>query len=276
MTVLVAAGLLALVLPVLAALRCWRDRRAARLVGQHLRELPATLVQNYDEALVAGLPDLARRYFAQAILPGTPLQLKVELQMQGSFALNGRELPLIADQISVLPAGFVWRASIGSGLMRISGSDGYLASGPSWTRFWLNRLVPLVHAGGSVDHARSCMARMASEAVWNPAALLPQNGCQWRALAADRAEVSFPALPEIRPVEFRFGPDDRITEILTERWSDANPEKTFKFQPFGGKILEWSRVQGFLIPTRVEIGNFFGTAQYQPFFKVQITSAHFW
>ena len=39
--------------------------------------------------MLAHLPEVAQRYFARAIAPGTPLFRTVRLEMQGSFILNG-------------------------------------------------------------------------------------------------------------------------------------------------------------------------------------------
>ncbi|MFN4128957.1 MAG: hypothetical protein ACK4GC_03960, partial [Paracoccaceae bacterium] len=64
-------------------------------------------------------------------------------------------------------------------------------------------------------------------------------------------------------------------EVWALRWTDANPEKVHRLQPFGGKMLEMTRHQGFLSPSRVELGNRWGTPDYAPFFLSTITSADF-
>ena len=83
-----------------------------------------------------------------------------------------------AEQILAPPHGLVWKVSAGTGLMRISGSDG-IEGDESWSRFWLMGVVP-VGAGGHADDWRAAFGRVVAEAAfWTPAALLPQNGVTW-------------------------------------------------------------------------------------------------
>jgi len=253
------------------------DRRTDDRVWRALdaRRDPAPAL--YDPAMIAGLPDIAHRYFARAIQPGTPLSPVVALEMNGTFLLNGTELPMRARQILAPPdGGFVWQAEIGSGLMRMVGSDGLLEGpdGQSWTRFWLQGLVPLVRAGGSADHRRSARTRLMMEAVWAPAALLPQAGATWRQVAPDIAEVSLAALGDIAPMRLTIDADGFITEMTAPRWSDANADRIYRLQPFGGQVLDHARFGGFTVPARVEMGNLWGTPDYAPFFRATITAAH--
>lgn len=56
-------------------------------------------------------------------------------------------------------------------------------------------------------------------------------------------------------------------------WTVANPSQTHRLQPFGGRLPEKGRHGGFLIPTRVEMGNKCGTSDFAPFFLSTLTSA---
>lgn len=252
-----------------------RDARSAETAWRVLRDRAEPHSPTFDPAQVADLPAVARRYFDSAIAPGTPLHRVVEIAMAGEFILNGRPLPMRAEQILAPPHGFVWRARIGRGALRFAGSDGYLAGEESWTRFRLLNLLPLVRTGGSEDHARAAAARMAMETIWLPAALLPQYGALWRQTGPDRAEVAFPAVPGIEPVAFRFDAEGRIIELTTQRWSDANPERRLRLHPFGGRMLAHGVHQGFTVPTEMEIGNSYGTPDYAPFFRASLTWLHY-
>jgi hypothetical protein len=251
-----------------------RDRVWAALLAGREAQPPV-----YDPAMVAGLPPVAQRYFARAIRPGTPLHRMVRLEMSGTFTLNGKAMPMQARQILAPPGrGFVWQAGIGAGLMRFAGSDGYL-SGPSgaesWTKFWLGGLVPLVRIGGSTDHARSAATRAALESVWVPATLLPQSGAIWTETGPDTAEIRFAATPDLPPVQVTLNAEGDMIEVWSLRWSDANPDKRYRLQPFGGRMLDWAEYRGFRIPSRVEMGNHWGTPDHAPFFKADITRADY-
>jgi hypothetical protein len=251
-----------------------RDRVwAALLAGRETR--PPV----FDMAMVEGLPPLAQRYFARAIRPGTPLHRLVRLEMSGTFILNGNAMPMQARQI-LAPAGrgFVWQARIGSGLMRFAGSDGYLSDtsgAESWTKFWLGGLVPLARMSGSSDHARAAATRAMLESLWVPATLLPQMGAIWTETGPDTAEVRFAATPDLPPMQITLNADGDMVEVWALRWSDANPDKAYRLQPFGRRILGWAQFQGFRIPSQVEMGNHWGTPDYAPFFLADITAAEY-
>lgn len=57
------------------------------------------------------------------------------------------------------------------------------------------------------------------------------------------------------------------------RWSDANPEKRFRLQPFGGTADAEATFGGFTIPSRLNVGNHNGTDDYLPFFQAKVVSA---
>lgn len=252
----------------------WREGRAARALAAELAARPAA-AGVADPEMLEGLPEIARRYLSRALPAGTPLSLRVELEMEGSFGTPGQERPMRASQVLAPPEGFVWIARMGSGLVRIGGSDGYRAGGPSWTRFRLLNMVPLAMTGGSPDHLRAAAARMALETVWVPAALLPAQGALWRQTGPDSAEVSLPAIPGIEPIQLRIDAEGRVIEAWTMRWSDANPEGVFRLQPFGGRFTAWARFDGVEIPVEAEIGNFWGGPDWAPFFRARITAARF-
>jgi len=160
-------------------------------------------------------------------------------------------------------------------LIRFRGSDGYWTGRTSWTRFWLWGLLPVVRIANTEDHARAAAARMVMESVWAPAALLSQFGAVWTQTGADQAEVRFPAAQGVEPIQLTVDAADRVLEMTTLRWSDANPEQTYRLQPFGGRTLAHATHQGFTIPTAMEIGNHYGTSEYAPFFRARLTRVEY-
>lgn len=91
-----------------------RDTRNAQTVWDALLSQRALTPAAFDPGMVADLPEIGQRYFANAIVPGTPLHKVARLEMEGSLILSGREFPMRADQILAPPHGFVWRARAGS------------------------------------------------------------------------------------------------------------------------------------------------------------------
>jgi hypothetical protein len=250
----------------------WGARRDTALAGAVWDDLARTAPVDparYDPAMLAGLPAVAQRYFANAIAPGTLLHRSVQMRIEGSFILNGRALPMRCDQVSA-PGGFVWRAHVGTGALRFSGSDGLAPDGRSWTRFRLWGLFPLVRAGGTEDHRRAAAARLATERIWTPASLLPQAGAVWTELTPDNAEVAFPEIAGVEPIHLTLDATGRVLAVETRRWTDANPDQVYRFQPFGGTMLAQAQHQGFTVPTAVEIGNFYGTPDFAPFFHATL------
>ncbi|MFC7704542.1 DUF6544 family protein [Plastorhodobacter daqingensis] len=273
---------LAAFLAAAAALGLWvhaRDRLQAARVWAALEAAREAEPPRYDPAMTAGLPEVARRYFARAIEPSTPLHRMVRLEMEGSFIMNGNSMPMTAREILAPPArGFVWQAELGSGLMRVGGSDGYTSAAgieESWTKFWLHGLFPLARIGGTGDHARAAATRVMMEAIWAPASLLPQFGAEWVQTGPDNAEIRFAETPGLEPMRITLDAEGRPLEVVALRWTDANPERIYRLQPFGGRLLEMGRHGGFLIPTRVEMGNMFGAPDYAPFFLATLTRADF-
>jgi hypothetical protein len=273
----------AVLLPVLAAagLRAWRwsdDRRAAaawkRLVAAGAQE-----PRRFDPAMVDGLPEPARRYFLYAIRPGTPLRTVAEIRMRGAIGLGDKARPnyrpMRARQLLAPFEGFVWELDSGSGLARVSGSDG-LDGDASWVRFWLARAVPVVRAGGGADHRRSAFGRMVAEAVfWTPAALLPAPGVAWEAVGPDLARATVRARGMTQTVDLTVAADGKPETVVIPRWTNANPDTVYRLQPFGGYLSEFREFAGFVLPARVEGGNMFGTDAYFPFYEAEVADLRF-
>jgi hypothetical protein len=259
------------------ALGAWfaaSDRRLAAQVAEDLDRGPDE-PEPFDPAMVAGLPEVAQRYFAAAIAPGTPLHRVVHLEMEGEFLLGARALPMRATQVLAPPEGFVWQARMGRFPLIVSGSDGWRAGQTSWTRFWLAGIVPLARVGGNPDHMRAAAARGLIEAIWAPTGLLPQAGAEWRELAPDIAEVRFPAVPGVEPIRLVLDAEGRVAEATVMRWTDANPERRYRLQPFGGQMTDHATHQGFTVPVAMEIANMVGTPEHAPFFRARITGVRF-
>jgi hypothetical protein len=264
----VVVGLLALLL--------WRglDQRAMTAEWERLAAFQPGEPALFSPEMVDGLPEPARRYFNFAIQPGTPLLTVAAIEMTGQFSLGTKEAPnyqpMEASQILAAPHGFVWEMRT-TGAMPVSGSD----TG-SWTRFRLLGLIPVVRQGGNADHRRSAFGRYVAEAVfWAPAALLPGPGVTWEGVDSNTARVTIRHEGLEQSVDLTVGADGRPTEVSFQRWTNANPEKVHRLQPFGGYMSDFREVGGYRLPFHVEAGNMFGTEAYFPFFIAEVTGIGF-
>lgn len=238
---------------------------------------PSPSPVRFDPAHVERLPEIARRYFRRAIAPGTALHTSVQLEMTGRFLLGDKEdlqsYRMAARQVLRAPDQFVWLPKLRSGPISIVGSDA-LVAGEAWTRFWRMGLVPVAQERCSPDLVRSARFRAAIESsLWVPASLLPDSGVKWEQVGADEAQVTFERIDPAIVLRMTLDEEGAVKEVVGQRWSNANPDKVFRLQPFGGTILAVATFDGFTIPTGVAVGNHFGTDDYLAFFQARITGA---
>ena len=249
----------------------WADRAA---IARLLAVQPAEPVR-FDRAMVSDLPDPARRYFLFTIAPGTPLRTVAEIEMAGELGFGTQAAPgyrpMRARQVLASPQGFVWQVRTGI----ISGTD---AATPddSWSRFRVLGLIPVGRVRGDLDHARSSFGRCIAEAAfWSPAALLPGRGATWTALSADTAVVLVKRGDLSQSIEVRVAADGQPLSVRFDRWTNANPDKIYRLQPFGGDLSRFRVFGGFRLPTRVDGGNFYGTERYFPFYRAEVRDIRF-
>ena len=259
------------------ALLFWRqsDLQSDRVTCQQLWQFSEEEPKVYDASLVAGLPEPAQRYFNYVIQPGTRLYRVVELSMTGELGLGTKDSPryqqMSARQVLAPPHGLVWQLNTAN----MTGSDG-ITTETSWTRFWLFDILPIVRAGANRDHHRSAFGRVVAEAAfWAPAALLPSDFVQWQPVDKDSARAIVSTQRFTQAVDIHVAPDGRPVSVRIQRWSNENAERVYRQQPFGGYLFDFKDYAGYRLPTRVEGGNHFGTEDYFPFYKVDVTAGRF-
>ncbi len=261
----------------LAGLFAWRqaDRWADRAEMDRLIATQPSDPALFSVGMVADLPEPARRFFTFAIAEGTPLLAVAVIEMEGHFGMGDKAepgyMPMRATQVLAAPEGFVWAMTGGAGAMRMSGSD----SG-TWTRFWLYGLAPVARFGGDPDHARSAFGRYVAEAAfWTPAAVLPGPNVTWEPVSNNAARFTMRRGDLVQSVDLTVDSEGRPLQVAFQRWSNANPDKVQRLQPFGGYLSEFRTFGGFTLPTHVEAGNMFETDDYFPFFIADITDVRF-
>ena len=278
MSQVLASAVLLLVLAVICLqwLR-YADLRQDKNTWRKLAGTAASTGETFAADSVAMLPELVRRYFLFTIRSGTPLCTTSFIRMQGELGTGSPPgyLPMRARQVLAPPRGLVWVVNAGSGLRRLSGSDGMDAA-LSWSRFWLLFTIPVARAGGTADHRRSAFGRVVAEALfWAPAAMLPSDSVRWEQLGNDVARATVTHDDLVQAVDLTVGEDGRPISVELARWSNANPAREFQWQPFGGTVSDFRDFSGYRLPTRVEGGNFFGTDKYVPFYRARVDDIQF-
>jgi len=253
----------------------WHDSREIDRTWTDLRSSTVTQGDVFDVSMVKDLPEPARKFFLYAIEPGAPIRTVVELEMTGKIGLGDSETPnyrpIKAKQILAPPSGMVWQVSAGS----LDGSDGATVN-TSWTRFWLYGLLPVVRAGGDRDHCRSAFGRVVAEGlIWVPGSMLPSEFVEWQGVdeRTARAIVKFGQFEQA--VDIEVSEEGQPVKVTMMRWSNANGDKQYKLQPFGGYLSDFKSFDGYTLPTHVIGGNFIGTDSYFPFFYATVSSMQF-
>ena len=252
-----------------------QDNQVWRTLTNHSPAAPLL----FDESLIEKLPESAQRYFRYSIAPGTPLLGVAEINMHGEIAVGSMQEPnyqaMTAQQILAPPFGLIWRLDTAA----VSGSDVAMPT-YSWTRFRLYNLIPVVRISHSSDHRRAAFGRVIAEAaIWSPASLLPAYNAghqvEWAAIGSDlaRATLRFGDLEQ--SVDITVNKLGQPTKVEINRWSNANPQNSYRWQPFGGYLSDYRTFEGYTLATTVEGGNMIGTDDYFPFYKAYVDNIHF-
>ena len=80
---------------------------------------------------------------------------------------------------------------------------------------------------------------------------------------------------ERHAIDLTVGPDGRPPNVVLQRWSNANEQKVFRWQPFGATFEQFATFEGFTVPAGVLSGNHFGMPDYFPFFQADVTRVEY-
>jgi hypothetical protein len=246
---------------------------AARRVRKDWAELstPTPHPATFDPAMVADLPEPARRYLTHAIAPGTPLWQSVELSMAGHIKI-GAWRPFTATQVVAPRRGYIWAANARLFGIPVIGYD-RLSGGTGEMRWRLLDLVPVVSTDGP-DMARSAAGRLASEIALIPTAF---GGATWTAGdGPDTAVASWGSGAEQERVVLHLGPAGQLQDVLMQRWGDPGGSPFGRY-PFGVTVDGERTDGGVTLPAEVRAGWWRGTGRQDAgeFFRARITRVTF-
>jgi Family of unknown function (DUF6544) len=255
-----------------------RLRRKGHL--RALRQLEVELAQpgedvRFQPEMVAALPDPAKRYLLHAIAPGTRIARAVQLHMHGRIQLKRGADPVAfaAEQVTAHD-GFVWRAEVRSGALRMSGFDRF-AHDEGEMSWWVYDTVPVVSAKGA-SVSRSAAGRLAGESIFLPSNFLPLQGARWQAIDDTSSLVRMEIGVEQIDLTLSIDDDGRLVSLSMMRWnSDAanGPVGPLRFDVT--ELTEERTFDGYTIPTRLLAGWRLGKREAFPFFYASIDSASF-
>jgi hypothetical protein len=225
----------------------------------------------FEPAMLAGLPEPARRWLTHAIAPGTPLFGTVDLTMRGQIRL-GAWRPFTARQVLAPPSGFIWAATARLFGLPVRGFDRY-SRGSGQMRWRLLGLIPVMAGTGS-DVTHSAAGRLAGEAVLLPTAF---RHARWSpGPTADTATATWRIDQHTQDVDLQIDAHGRLRSLVEQRW--GNPDRApFGRYPFGVTVEAEGTFAGITIPARFRAGWWWGTDRQDDgeFFRAHITDATF-
>lgn len=182
-------------------------------------------------------------------------------------------MPMQAMEI-ISTEGFLWRATIGTGLVRFFVADRYVnRSGRVYVTIW--GVIPIVNQQDP-NITRASIGRLAIEYIWLPSALLPQRGVQWDASDENTITASFKLDEELITLTLVIDRNGGLLKVMMPRWGEDKMEKgKFAYLPYGAAFLEEATFEGYTVPTQMGVGWWFGTERYEETFRATLNQADY-
>ena len=240
----------------------WGNARWARDTDARVQALEATtrpakaLPPRYDEAELATLPPVVRRYFSKVLNANQPIVRRLYLEQTGTFNRGTQAEqwePFTARQrVSTARPGFVWDASISmSPGITVRVVDAYVA-GVGSLQPSVFGLLDLGGSHGTVDMARGELIRYFAETVWYPTALLPSQGVQWTPVDDNTARATLTDGPLTVTLTFTFNAQGLVERITsTERTALLNG--VMVPMPWEVRLSNYQMHSGMLVPQEGEV-----------------------
>lgn len=217
------------------------------------------------------LPDLGQRYLLHAITPGTKLARAVRLRMHGQIKLKQWQ-PFQAEEVISLEQGMIWQATAWLKGFPLKGWDRVI-DGEGAMQWKLLGLIPVLTASGT-DITRSAIGRMQGECIWLPS-IFCQSQVEWTVLDDFRVQAQLTLWGETTQLIFTVNQMGQLEQFSFQRW--GNPEGAeHHYVNFGGYLEEEKTFSGYTIPTRLRVGWYFNSTQFDSegeFFRATIDEA---
>lgn len=252
-----------------------RRRRAAirNEREQCVRRLQAgSCGRRADAAALGDLPGPVARYFRHALPADRKMPGMTRIRQHGSLrtsCTSSRWLDFEAEQVIAASAmGFQWLARIGlGGGLSLEVCD-RLVDGEASSELLLLSLIRIDADRGNAQLDEAALHRFLAEAVWSPAALLPEAGVAWSAID-DASALATLACGDTRvSLEFRFSTWGEISSVYTPaRW--MREKGRYRGVAWEGRYFDYALRNGIRVPLRAEVGWYLGT-EWCPVWKGRI------
>jgi hypothetical protein len=231
--------------------------------------------ERFTEDMIWGMPNPARRYFQNAIALGTPLASGVHFGYSGSIrpAKGMPWMSLSAEQIAVKNRGFVWKANVRMGPLRLTGADHYL-DGQARMRISLFGLIPVINATGP-DLTRSALGRLVVESALLPSALLPASNVRIEGIDDSRFRAVVELQGEQIPLTLTVGSEGQLTEMVFPRWGNQTDDGSFQNIPYGITASAERSFGGYTVPAQISVGWWHGTERYEEDVRLELDWAQY-
>ena len=223
----------------------------AERVEVEVRQMLAAAIEGDDRVVtdddLDGLPAPVQRYLRFAGVVGRPRIRTARVEQRGQMRVDPNQpwQPLVAEEhFAVFPIGFLWHATVSSGLFSVEIRDAYFAGyGEVLAR--LASFVPIAEARGpEIDEG--ALVRYLGEMVFFPTAFVDQ--VRWEPIDDESARL-FLSDGELEVSAIcTFDPTSgRMVNLLAERWRDE--DGFFRKYAWSIPYDEYADYNGFLIPS---------------------------
>ena len=247
------------------------NRSTAERVARLSPSTPGVAV--YHEAMLAGLPPPALRYFRRVLRDGQPIVRSAVARQEAEFFINGAWRPLRASQDFVAaPPGFVWDARITMApLVPAYVRDSYVNGVGTMTASILG-VYTLVDQQAIPELNAGALQRFLAEAVWLPTALLPSPAVTWSPRDDRSAVATLRDSSTKVSMTFDVDPEGLVTSINGDRFKESGGNYTV--QPWQVRCDEYRDRDGMLIPLHCEVA-WITDGRPEPYWRGRITSVSY-
>ena len=262
----------------LAGLLAATSRRFGRLVDADRRRLLERPRPPHPPlvtlAMLAGLPEPAKRYLRYAGVVGRPMvdTVRVRQACRMRPAPHRISFPLVAEQwYAVEPPGFIWDATLAvAGIPVVRGRDGYL-DGKGMMTIKVGSLIPIVDAAGP-EMDQASLLRYLSEMPWFPSAFLRER-VTWEAIDDATVRVSIVDGDLQATGTLTIDPEGRLVEFRSERHAMVGDR--FELRPWCAPTYAYGEFEGLRLPVRGAAVWTLPDGSTLPYIEVDLTEVTF-